>query len=94
MNDKKDNHFNFDLARMAASINSGTISLPRGLSREERRAFIKDALEKVDNAECSKRGCVEIHACIGSPVVWTDEDEARLEDALREVAKKENRASE
>ena len=42
-------------------------------------------------APCSKCGCVGLHACTGAPVVWTEEDEARLEDALRTVAKQEKR---
>jgi len=42
-------------------------------------------------APCSRCGCVGIHACMGAPVKWTEEDEARLEDALRTVAKQEKR---
>lgn len=42
-------------------------------------------------APCSKCGCVGLHACSGAPIHWTPEDEARLEDALRDVAKQEKR---
>ncbi|QGK90062.1 hypothetical protein [Pseudomonas phage vB_PA32_GUMS] len=48
--------FNFDLDRMKKAINSGTITLPTvpsGLTREEKRAFIrkyiKDKLKEVDD---------------------------------------------
>ncbi|QXN68650.1 hypothetical protein [Pseudomonas phage PA7] len=50
--------FNFDLDRMKKAINSGTITLPtapHGLTREEKRAFIrsyiKDKLKEVTNDE-------------------------------------------
>ncbi|QYV98861.1 hypothetical protein [Pseudomonas phage U1B] len=50
--------FNFDLDRMKKAINSGTITLPTapsGLTREEKRAFIrkyiKDKLKEVTNDE-------------------------------------------
>lgn len=36
---------NFDLERMKKSLNSGFITLPKGLSREELREFIKDPLK-------------------------------------------------
>ena len=35
--------FNFDLERMKASLNSGSISLPRGMTRTQRRQFLRDS---------------------------------------------------
>lgn len=43
--------FNFDLEKITASINSGTINLPHGLSGEERRAFLRERLEKMNAQE-------------------------------------------
>lgn len=43
--------FNFDLEQMTKAINSGTISLPRGLTGEERREFIRKRLEEIDAQE-------------------------------------------
>ena len=37
--------FNFDLDRMKASLASGTVSLPRGMSHLQRRQFIRDHLK-------------------------------------------------
>lgn len=43
---------------------------------------------------CPKCGCTGLHACIGHfPAPWTPEDEARLENALREVFKQEKEAN-
>lgn len=36
-------------------------------------------------AGCSLCGCKGIHACIGYPVVWTEEDKERLNKALGEA---------
>lgn len=43
--------FNFDLERMKASLESGTISFPRGLTGEERRAFLRERLAEIDAQE-------------------------------------------
>lgn len=40
--------FNFDLDKMKAAVDSETISLPPGLTGEERRAFIKKRLAEID----------------------------------------------
>lgn len=34
--------FNFDLTRIKASIESGVVSFPRGLTGKQRRQFIRD----------------------------------------------------
>jgi hypothetical protein len=36
---------NFDLERMKTSIESGTISLPRGMTHQQRRQFVRDHLK-------------------------------------------------
>lgn len=36
--------FTFDLPRMMAAIDSGVISFPQGMSRQERREWVKKAL--------------------------------------------------
>lgn len=41
-----------DIDRIKASIRSGTISLPRGLSHEERKAYIKAKLDEKVVAAC------------------------------------------
>lgn len=39
--------------------------------------------ENIDNGiGCPKCGSTELHACPGHPIVWTDEDVARLHAAL------------
>lgn len=43
-----DQPVNFDLERMKASLNSGVISLPRGLKRRQIRQFIRDSLTPMD----------------------------------------------
>lgn len=43
--------FNFDLEKLTASINSGVISFPRGLTGEERREFLRKRLEEIDAQE-------------------------------------------
>lgn len=47
----QDPPFNFNLERMQAALNSGTISFPRGLTGEERREFIRKRLEDIDAQE-------------------------------------------
>lgn len=82
--------FNFDLERMKDSIESGTITLPRGQTHEQRKSYVSDILARMEanSVGCSKCGCVGLHACMGHfPKPWTPEDEARLENALREVFK-------
>ena len=37
--------FNFDLERIKASIESGTVRMPRGLTHQQRRQFIRDHLK-------------------------------------------------
>lgn len=39
------NTFTFDLPRMMAAVDSGVISFPPGLSRQERREWVKKALK-------------------------------------------------
>lgn len=41
--------FNFDLEKMEKALNSGTISFPRGLTGEQRRAFIREQLREIDD---------------------------------------------
>ena len=36
-----DDPVSYDLGRMQESIDSGTVRLPRGLTREQRRAYLK-----------------------------------------------------
>lgn len=43
--------FNYDLERLQASLESGTISFPRGLTGEERRAFLRERLAEIDAQE-------------------------------------------
>lgn len=45
----RDIDFNFDLDKMKASIDSGVISFPIGLTGEERRAYIRSRLKEIDN---------------------------------------------
>lgn len=94
MTEEKDNQFNFDLERMKQAVAGPSIRIPMGLSREERRAYISEALDIIDAKECPKCGCSGIHACMGQRVVWTEEDKARLDAALRQVFKEENRSIE
>lgn len=44
MNEDGEDCVNFDLERMKAAINSGFITIPNGLSREDRRSFIREKL--------------------------------------------------
>lgn len=41
--------FPFDLNAIEASINSGVITLPKGLDHEERIEFIREKLKELDN---------------------------------------------
>jgi hypothetical protein len=34
---------------------------------------------------CPLCGCTGVHACTGRPIVWTEEDKARLHDALADM---------
>lgn len=43
--------FNFDLEEMEKALNSGTISFPRGLTGEQRRAFIRERLKQIDDPD-------------------------------------------
>lgn len=38
--------FTFDLPRMMAAVDSGVISFPPGLTRQERREWVKKALKE------------------------------------------------
>lgn len=42
--------FNFDLPRMMAAVDSGVISFPPGLSRQERREWVRKALKEKGQA--------------------------------------------
>lgn len=42
--------FNFDLPRMMDAVDSGVISFPPGLSRQERREWVKKALKEKGQA--------------------------------------------
>ncbi len=42
--------FTFDLPRMIAAVDSGVISFPHGLSRQERREWVKKALKERNQA--------------------------------------------
>lgn len=48
MKEDLDPPVNFDLERMKASLASGTITLPRGMSHEERREWLTKRLEEID----------------------------------------------
>jgi hypothetical protein len=43
--DKFESSFNFDLERMQKSVSAPKLKIPRGLTREERRKFIKKAVQ-------------------------------------------------
>lgn len=43
-----ENQFNFDLERMKRSIESGTISFPRGMTHEQRRQHVLEQLKLHD----------------------------------------------
>ncbi len=34
---------------------------------------------------CPQCGCTSIHACTGEPIIWTEEDEKRLDEALQKM---------
>ncbi|CAI8999170.1 hypothetical protein EMIT0196MI5_90158 [Pseudomonas sp. IT-196MI5] len=40
--------FNFDLQRMTAALEGGTISFPRGQTHEERIEWIREKLREID----------------------------------------------
>lgn len=52
------------------------------LPKEEQKV-IKNALN--NPSSCHLCGCVGIHACIGYPVIWTDDDKKRLHEALSKM---------
>lgn len=45
---------NFDLERMKASLASGTITMPPGMSHEERREWLRKRLEELDASTTSE----------------------------------------
>lgn len=45
---------NFDLERMKASLASGTITMPMGMSHEERREWLRTRLEELDASTTSE----------------------------------------
>lgn len=46
-----DNNFNFDLERMKIAVESPTIQLPKGLSREDLRKYLKERVEELEKKE-------------------------------------------
>lgn len=42
---------NFNLERMKQAVEGGTISIPVGLTHEERREYIRDRLEEMEDKE-------------------------------------------
>lgn len=40
--------FNFDLEKIQHALNSPTISFPRGMNGEQRRAFLRERLNEMD----------------------------------------------
>lgn len=55
------------------------------LPEEERNKI----LSMIENGECSLCGCKGLHACTGKPIVWTEEDKQRLNDALKIIFERE-----
>lgn len=47
--------------------------------------------ESFSQFTCSKCGCVGLHACTGSPIVWTEEDKERLKKALASIFSKDKK---
>lgn len=37
------------------------------------------------NSKCSRCCCIGLHACTGSPIVWTEDDKVRLKQALSDM---------
>lgn len=52
------------------------------LSDLERNYLLK-AME--NPSACHLCGCVGLHACVGYPVIWTEEDKLRLKEALSKM---------
>lgn len=44
-------------------------------------------LNMVEHSECSRCGCKGLHACMGEPIVWTEEDKQKLHEALSKMFK-------
>lgn len=41
--------------------------------------------------KCSKCGCVGLHACTGTPIIWTQEDKDRLNKVMLQIFSKEKK---
>lgn len=55
---------------------------------------IIDALAKAENASCRLCGCAGIHACMGKKIEWTEDDELRIQAAMKKIFGKEQETNE
>lgn len=55
---------------------------------EKKQEYIFKAMD--NPSACHLCGCVGIHACVGYPVVWTEDDKKRLKEALGKMFGWEN----
>ena len=42
----------------------------------------KETIPPFEQLKCSRCGCLGLHACMGTPVVWTQADKERLKKSL------------
>lgn len=67
----------FDIEKMQKSINSGTISLPAGMTHQERMEYVRRELEKLQEENpctmCEETGYID------NPNYRTDRDNMALE---------------
>lgn len=54
------------------------------ISEEVKEIILNNLGNKPMNG-CHRCGCTGVHACIGYPVVWTEEDKERLKQALSKM---------
>lgn len=45
----------------------------------------RENFSHIYNNGCSRCGCTGVHACLGYPVIWTEEDKERLKQALSKM---------
>lgn len=50
----------------------------KDFNEEEKKKFF----ENLHNSACSLCGCKGLHACMGKPVIWTEDDKKRFHKAL------------
>lgn len=58
-----------------------TITKLIDLSHDQKHSF----LSEMNNTICGQCGCEGIHACLGKPVVWTEDDKLRFKMALGDM---------